>query len=423
MSIMQPVQLLKKFFSHRGREQVPFAELFKRFQDILKKNNAAMELIADMDGKMGGDFVFDRKYLVDSVHKLKELVLSNAYDLNFITNNQFLAIYDIIEKLAKELEVELSGQMVIGDARRIYYLHEIEEGMEDTVGYKAYNLSKMVNLPEIDFPNGFVAAIGCYRDYLAYNDLFDKIAPLIEAYEKGQKIVEAVSTAIRLMILGGEIPPNVRHEILNAANKICHGKAEECYFSVRSSAVGEDGELSFAGLHDSFLNVRFGELLSAFKKVLSSLFNPASLAYRQKMELFQMEMAMPVLYQTMVPSRVAGVLYTLDPNNPGRPECILSGNWGLGRVVVEGQAAADIFYISRSTPHTVTSQKVSSKNWMLAPLKTGPEVQVPAELRDRACLSPQEAISIVEAGLILERFFKKPLDVEWSLDDTAGQTA
>jgi len=49
-----------------------------------------------------------------------------------------------------------------------------------------------------------------------------------------------------------------------------------------------------------------------------------------------MEMAMPVLYQTMIPSRVAGVLYTLDPSNPDTLESILSASWGLGKVVVEG---------------------------------------------------------------------------------------
>ncbi len=414
---MQTVQLIKKIFGGKGREQIPFAELFKRFQNILKKNDAAMELIADMDGKMGGDFVFDRKYLSDSARKLKDLVLANAYDLNFITNNQFLILYDVIEKLAKELEIELSGQIAIREARRVYYFHEIDEGMEDTVGCKAYSLSKMINLPKIDFPGGFVAAIGCFRDYLAYNNLFDKIAPLIEAYKKEEKTVESVATAIRLMILGGDIPPNIRREILQAANKTCDGKTEGCYFSVRSSAVGEDGELSFAGLHDSFLNVRFGELLSAFKKVLASLYNPAGLAYRLKMNLFQMEMAMPVLYQTMVLSRVAGVLYTLDPNNPDRPECILSGNWGLGRVVAEGQAAVDTFYVSRNSPHAVTHQEIGSKKWMLAPLKTGPAREVPEELRNKACLLPQETVLITEAGLILERFFKKPMDVEWSLDD------
>ena len=394
------------------------AELFKRFQNILQKNNAAMELIADMDGKMGGDFVFDRTYLSTSVKKLKELVLANAYNLNFITGNRFLTLYEVIEGLAKELETELAGQMVIRKTRRIYYFPEIDEGMEDIVGYKAYNLSRMINLPKIHFQNGFVAAIGCFRDYLAYNNLFEKIAALIEAYAKGEKTVGSVSHAIRIMILGGDMPPNIRREILNAAEKIGDGKSGGSYFAVRSSAVGEDGELSFAGLHDSILNVRPGELLSAFKKVLASLYNAASLAYRLKMKLLQMEMAMPVLYQAMVRSRVAGVLYTLDPNDPDRHECILSGHWGLGSVVAEGQAASDTFYVSRTAPHAVISRKICSKTWMLAPLESGSARMVPKELQDKACLSPQEAASIVETGLLLERFFKKPLDVEWSLDDS-----
>jgi len=54
------------------------------------------------------------------------------------------------------------------------------------------------------------------------------------------------------MILGGEVPPNIRKDVLHAAEQICEEKSEITYFSVRSSAVGEDGELSFAGLHDSF---------------------------------------------------------------------------------------------------------------------------------------------------------------------------
>ena len=118
-----------------------------------------------------------------------------AYDLNFITNNQFLAIYEAIESLVNELEADLSGKMVVRKTRRIYYFHQIEEGMEEIVGHKAYNLSKMKNLPKIYFPNGFVVAIGCFLDYLAYNNLFEKIAALIEAYEKEEKPVGSVSMA------------------------------------------------------------------------------------------------------------------------------------------------------------------------------------------------------------------------------------
>jgi len=177
LEIAKAVQSIKKVFSRKKENQISFSELFKRFQNILQQNNAGMEIIADLGGKMGGDYVFDRQYLVDSVRKLKELALSSVYDLNFITKNQFLSIYEIIENLANELEIELSGKMVIHDAKRVYHLNEIEEGMEDIVGSKAHNLSKLINLPKINLAPGFVATIGCFRDYLAYNNLFEKIAP------------------------------------------------------------------------------------------------------------------------------------------------------------------------------------------------------------------------------------------------------
>jgi len=153
-----------------------------------------------------------------------------------------------------------------------------------------------------------------------------------------------------------------------------------------------------------------------FKKVLASLYNPESLTYRLKMNLFPMEMAMPVLYQTMIPSQVAGVLYTLDPSNPDTSESILSGSWGLGKVVVEGQGAIDTFRISRTPPNAVVEQKINSKRWMLAPLERGSARKVPGALQDKPCLTSQQISQITETGLILERFFKRPLDVEWSLD-------
>jgi pyruvate,water dikinase len=181
--------------------------------------------------------------------------------------------------------------------------------------------------------------------------------------------------------------------------------------------VGEDGELSFAGLHDSFLNVPMDELLSAFKKVLASLYNTESLEYRRQMNLFHMEMAMPVLYQLMIPSRVAGVLYTLDPNKPEGSESVLSGSWGLGKVVVEGESTADTFRVSRMPPYPVVDQAIQEKQWMHVPMERGPAKPVPKSRRNTPCLTPQEAALIVRTGLILERYFKRPMDIEWSLDD------
>ena len=417
LSFTKTLTSLRKLLRSKTKERVPFSDLFVRFQNILKNNNTAMELIADMGGKMGGDFVFDKKYLEDSVKELHRIIRDSAYDLNFITHNKNLEIYGIIEDLAKELEVELSGKLLIRGAKTIYYLDEIEDGMEDIVGYKAYNLSKIIHLGKTRVPNSFVVTTGGFRDYLAYNNLFEKIGDLIEACKTEKRPAESVSDAIRLMILGGEIPPGLRREVLAASRKICDGKPDSCYFSIRSSAVGEDGDLSFAGLHDSFLNVGFGELLSEFKKVLASLYNQVSLEYRLRTNLSPVEMAMPVLYQTMIKSRVAGVLYTLDPNRPEASESILSCSWGLGKIVVEGAAAVDTFRVARKPPYSIVEQRIASKALMMVPLEKGPLRAVPGELQSKPCITPKEVAMIVEVGLLLERYFKTPLDVEWSLDE------
>jgi pyruvate,water dikinase len=405
----------------RGKEnQTPFSDLFVWFQDILKKNNAAMELIADMGGKMGGEFIFDKKYLSDNVKKLGELVRSSAYDLNYITDNQYLEIYGVIEDLAKKLEIELSGKMVIQGAKRIYHLNEIEDGMEDLVGYKAYNLSRILNLSEVNVPESFAVTVGGFRDYMAYNNLFEKIEDAIEECKNEQRSVESVSNAIRLMILGGEIPPILRRQILAAAEQISNRKPGSCYFAIRSSGVGEDGDLSFAGLHDSFLNVQFDELLSNYKKVLASLYNQASLEYRLRMNILSLEMAMPVLYQKMIRSHVSGVLFTLDPNRPERPESLLSGSWGLGKVVVDGEEGVDTFRISRSPPYPILERQIRSKPTMETPPEKGPSQKDTGEANGEPCLTSKEIPAIMDVGLILERYFKRPLDVEWSLDE-AGQ--
>ncbi|MBW2096036.1 MAG: hypothetical protein JRI80_14220 [Deltaproteobacteria bacterium] len=411
---------LKKFLFGEKENQIPFSDLFVWFQDILKKNNAAMELIADMGGKMGGEFIFDKKYLSDNVKKLEELVRSSAYDLNYITNNRYLELYEIIEDLAKKLEFELSGTMVIPGAKRIYHLNEIEDGMEDLVGYKAYNLSRVLNLSEVNVPSGFAVTIGGFRDYMAYNNLFERIKGAIEECRNGQRSVESVSNAICLMILGGEIPPELRREILAAAEQISNGKPGSCLFATRSSGIGEDGDLSFAGLHDSFLNVQFNELLSNYKKVLASLYNQASIEYRLRMNIISLEMAMPVLYQKMIKSRKSGVLFTLDPNRPEKAESLLSGSWGLGKAVVEGEEGVDTFRISRSPPYPILEQQGSSRLLMGTLPEKGPSKKGTVGPNGDPSLTSQEISTIMEVGLILERYFKRPLDVEWSMDE-AGQ--
>jgi len=410
-------ELLKKVRLWRSGPLVPLTDLFARFQQILKENNTAMQMIADMEDKLGGEYVFDRQYLRDAIKHIEDVVVRSAVDLNYISSNKYLEIYPVIETLGKQLQMELSGQIVIPGHQNILLLSEIKQGMAEAVGNKAYNLSRVGLLSHAQVPSGFVVTIAAFHKYLAYNNLFEKIENLLTQCRQTDQSIESVSQTIRLWILNADIPPELRRDILKAAEKIVVASPETAYYSVRSSAVGEDGEMSYAGLHDSFLNVPFRELLSSFKKVLAGMYNPISLAYRINRQAPTTDLAMAVLYQRMVSSRVAGVAYTIDPNAPRQEVSVLGASWGLGKVVVEGRNAVDTYRVSRHPPYPLVASRVCDKQWMVTPFDNGQEAPVPEELRNQPCLTPAEAAMIVEAALITERFFKRPMDVEWSLDE------
>jgi pyruvate,water dikinase len=181
--------------------------------------------------------------------------------------------------------------------------------------------------------------------------------------------------------------------------------------------VGEDSQLSFAGLHDTLLNVVFRDLLSSYKKVLASLYNPAALEYRSKHQIPFSDMAMAVLYQKMVPGRVSGVTYSIDPNAPDENVCLLAATRGLGKGVVEGSEQVDTFRLSREPPYSLESSRIAGNRILPSQQPAGRHISMSSQKDPlRPCLTPEKASSLVETAMILERFFKHPLDIEWSID-------
>ncbi|OGR24187.1 MAG: hypothetical protein A2277_10195 [Desulfobacterales bacterium RIFOXYA12_FULL_46_15] len=409
------LSFVKSTFFQKKAVSASFTELFMHFQDILESNNKAMEVIADMNDKQSGQYVFDSKYMEDAVEKIEKIISQSAYSFNFITRNRYFEIYHVIETLGRQLKMELAGKLVIPSGKIVLALEEIQEIMDEAVGNKAYNLSRIMRLPKVDVPKGFVVSIGGYQKFMALNNLYEKIEKLLHDFKQGAS-PDQISNSIRLLILNGDIPSDLRKEILKAAEAVYPKNPEFGLYSVRSSAVGEDGALSFAGLHDSYLNVPFRELLSSYKKVLASLYNPSGLEYRVSRRLPLTDMAMAVLYQEMVPGRISGVAYTVDPASPQKQVCLLGANWGLGKSVVEGSTAVDTFRISREAPYPMVETRIGKKEWMVGPMETVPATKIRPEIGNLPCLMPGQASAIVETALIIERFFKRPLDIEWCVD-------
>ena len=53
---------------------VAFPEIFEHFQELLQDHQQVMELIADLGEKSGGEYIFDRKYLADTIDEMHNLI-------------------------------------------------------------------------------------------------------------------------------------------------------------------------------------------------------------------------------------------------------------------------------------------------------------------------------------------------------------
>ena len=118
-------------------------------------------------------------------------------------------------------------------------------------------------------------------------------------------------------------------------------------YAVRSSAIDEDSNCnSFAGVHDSYLNVEASLVLSKIFDVYNSAFKELAINYRTVNNLSIDNIKMSVVVQEMVDAEYAGVINTINPitNNPD--EITISAIKGLGENLVNGTCDGSTYIIS-----------------------------------------------------------------------------
>lgn len=117
--------------------------------------------------------------------------------------------------------------------------------------------------------------------------------------------------------------------------------------AVRSSAAAEDSSrASFAGIHESSLNVRgLGQILAAVKSCYASLWSHAAVAYRRKLNINDDQVSTAVVVMELVEARAAGVGFTCDPRTGRQDVLVVNANFGLGESVVNGAVEPDTYYL------------------------------------------------------------------------------
>jgi phosphohistidine swiveling domain-containing protein len=193
---------------------------------------------------------------------------------------------------------------------------------------------------------------------------------------------------------------------------------EGTLLAVRSSVVGEDStQASFAGLMDSFLNVRPEEVKEHIVRVWISAYSPRALLYRVKKGMAMDLVQTAVIVQEMVPSAVSGVMFTRE-KGAASDLCIIAAAYGMGEGVVTGNVETDTFRVRLESDHI--EKQVAFKSCRVVADDSGDcgtvTVPVPTSMAKLPSLSDDQVLVLRDCGARLEEVFESPQDVEWTFD-------
>src|SRR4030042_2568428 len=135
-------KFLRRFLKEpEPSEQVRLQEKFTHFRHLLDNNNQALEIMADMEEKLAGDYVFDSSSIYSQVHNLGEQVTGMVTALNLLTNNRYQTdLVPICRRLQEEMLAEWEAVPTIPDTPFILPLSALHRELAPAGGGKVANL-------------------------------------------------------------------------------------------------------------------------------------------------------------------------------------------------------------------------------------------------------------------------------------------
>ncbi|HUZ60138.1 MAG TPA: phosphoenolpyruvate synthase [Hanamia sp.] len=313
------------------------------------------------------------------------------------------------------------------------YIKKFKEiGIADIakVGGKNSSLGEMfskLTSKGISVPDGFATTSYAFEEFLTQNSLHSKLDDLMHQLDRNNyENLNETGAKARELMLAGELPQKLQSLILQAYKELCGENEYEV--AVRSSATAEDlPQASFAGQHESYLNIKGGAaVLNAIKKCYASLYTDRAIKYREENGFAHQKVSLSVGVQKMVRSDKAssGVGFTLEPESGFRDIVHLSGVWGLGENIVQGTVTPDEFLVFKPTllqgKNAIIQKKLGekTKTMIYSNEENEPVINIdtPKEKQELFVLSDEEIMRLANWALIIENHYQKPMDIEWAKD-------
>ncbi|CAM1310114.1 Uncharacterised protein g5350 [Pycnogonum litorale] len=357
---------------------------------------------------------------IDAVHtnKTQALRADGAGTVHFGCQTDFQDFVDLPLPLLQQPSIEECNVQSL-----IVSFDEISCHNSDVVGGKGSSLSllKTLNDQSFEVPDGFCITVNASMNHIRSDvKIADAISQLVYACGHHDHEVQFYCKRIHELIIGSSLSSELSSKLLLQLTNQFDVNFNEVKFAVRSSAIGEDGsQLSMAGQLETYLGIKgIDQIIEAVKKCWSSNFSERAVKYRRQNGQ-SIDVGVGVVIQEMIDADIAGVMFTRDPVT-GNPSIIsISCNYGLGESVVSSISEPDVIRVKRTFDDKVSffDATVGAKNTQIVMKDDGGVENRRVESYDvnNCCLSHSQAIVLAEIGILLEKKFGDPRDIEWAI--------
>lgn len=370
-------------------------EKYNAFKKLLRYDNLSLELIADLEDIYYGHDQAEWTRIVWLYNRLAAAVRSMVEQLKIMTPSRYLDLGDYFRKL--DFYVRLGLDLPAPDPSPPYILplHEAH-AHKNLTGGKAANLASVALMPQCNVPPGFVITVNAFHYFIESNELRPKLDNKLRQLQlSAPERISELAVELQQLILDAEIPATLAQAIEEAVGSLIGVQGNDVpRLAMRSSAVAEDSDVSFAGQYTSELFVPPYVALDAYKKVLAGKYGARALTYRIRNGLADQETPMAVLVMPMVRAKAAGVVYTMDEEVKGSNTGAIYAVPGQGALLVDGSLRPEVIRFSR--------EKI-------------PQL-VPQAAAEDPILPKNKAKELANLCLTLEKHSASPLDIEWALD-------
>jgi pyruvate,water dikinase len=306
-----------------------------------------------------------------------------------------------------------------------------------SVGGKNASLGEMISQLSglgIKVPDGFATTADAYREFLAQQNLDERIRHRLDELNTDDvaELIDA-GAEIRQWIIDTPFPDDLLAEVREAYEQL-QADNSDVTVAVRSSATAEDlPDASFAGQQETYLNVSgLDNVLIAIKHVFASLYNDRAISYRVHQNFDHNIVALSAGIQRMVRSDLAtsGVVFTLDTESGFRDAVFITSAYGLGETMVQGAVNPDEFYVYKpgllQNKPAILNRTLGSKLIKMVYSKNkehGHSVQTidtTENERQQFSLNDEQVSALARHAVTIEQHYGRPMDIEWAQDGIDG---